>query len=262
MTDTGQPAFGDVFDENLFADIAPSDAAEGVGLDPAEVFAGVAEMSVGSVVEDGERQSRFDGDTGDLPPEVCWALQELVVAPHVSARPGRNWPVVLQYEGVLRSRLSELGLMLEINREYGYAFTRQAEDPSPRSRVILRSKTLSLAASALALYLYNQYVVSPDDPVVETADMIDHMMAYKRPGDTDEAGFQKKIKAAIKALEDAAIIRPVRGTSRYIIYGVITAILTAEQVTALAERYNAIARGDIPHTADGPSGEQGENGDA
>ena len=212
--------------------------------DPAEVFAAADGASVGSLVEGRDRQPRFDGDTSELPAEVCWALQELVAAPHVSSKSGKNWPVVLQYEHELRSRLSELGLVLEINRGHRYAFTRQADDPSPRSRVVLRTRTLTLAASALALYLYSQYVVSPDDPVVDSADMIDHMMAYKKADDTDEAGFQQKVQSAIKALDTAWIIKPVKGTSRYVIYGVITAILTAEQVTALEERYRAIAQGE------------------
>jgi hypothetical protein len=76
--------------------------------------------------------------------------------------------------------------------------------------------------------------MSPDDPVVETADMLDHMLAYKRADDTDEAGFHKKVKAAINALDAATIIKPIKGTGRYIIYGVITSILTAEQVKRAA----------------------------
>jgi hypothetical protein len=59
--------------------------------------------------------------------------------------------------------------------------------------------------------------MSPDDPVVETADMLDHMLAYKRADDTDEAGFHKKVKAAINALDAATIIKPIKGTGRYII---------------------------------------------
>lgn len=47
----------------------------------------------------------------------------------------------------IRRAVGELGLVLEINQEYRYAFTRQAADPSPHSRTILRTKTLSLAAS-------------------------------------------------------------------------------------------------------------------
>ena len=87
---------------------------------------------------------------------------------------------------MLRSRLAELGLLLELNRDHRYAFTRQAEDPSPHSRVILRSKTLSLAASTLLLYLYTQYILSHDDPIVDRADMVEHMLAYKPANDTDE----------------------------------------------------------------------------
>jgi hypothetical protein len=259
VPDPGQPSFSEVFDDALVAGAAPTEAGDPVQFDPSEVFASANGASVGTLVEGRDRQPRFHGDTSELPPEICWALQELVAAPHVSSQSGKNWPVVLQYERELRSRLSELGLALEVNREFGYAFTRQADDPSPRSRVILRTRTLSLAASALALYLYSQYVVSPDDPVVDTADMIDHMMAYKRAADTDEAGFQRKIQSAIKALDEAWIIKPVKGTSRYVIYGVITAILTAEQVTVLEERYRAIARGDVPGADDDADMEPGED---
>jgi hypothetical protein len=244
--------FAAVFGEDLFAD---ETAAGRPTLDVAEVFAEGADVVVGSHIDSGARRPRFDGDTSELPEEACWALQELVAAPHLSDKAKHHWPVVLQYEEVLRSRLSELGLTLEINREYRYAFTRQADDPSPHSRTILRSRTLTLMASALALYLYQQYVMSPDDPVVDTADMVDHMLSYKRADDTDEAGFVKKVKAAINILDDAAIIKPIKGTSRYIIYGVITAILTADQVTALHERYTAITRGEFNPAASADEGE-------
>lgn len=255
MPEDRDPPFETVFGDDLFTDDA---ATVHSALDPSEVFIDAGEVTVGSHVDSGTRRPRFDGDTSELPAEACWALQELVAAPHITDKAKHHWLVVLQYEEVLRSRLSELGLILEINREHRYAFTRQAEDPSPHSRTILRSRTLSLAASALALYLYQQYVMSPDDPVVDTADMIDHMLAYKRADDTDEAGFVKKVKAAINALDDAAIIKSIKGTSRYIIYGVITSILTADQVTALHERYTAIARGEMATAAT----EEGEAADA
>lgn len=247
MPDHREPLFEEVFGAGLFAESSPTGPPP---LSAAEVFDDVAVETVGAHVDSGERPARFDGDTSDLPADACWALQELVASPHLSDQNKHHWLVVLQYEDLLRSRLSELGLILEINREYRYAFTRQAEDPSPRSRTILRSRTLSLAASALALYLYQQYVLTPDEPVVETADMIDHMLAYKRADDTDEAGFVKKARAAINALDDAAIIKPIKGTSRYIVYGVITSILNAQQVQALHERYTAIARGEAPAGAD------------
>lgn len=219
-------------------------------LDPTEVFdTEPAATPVGAHLER-DHEPRFDGDTSALPPEVCWTLQELVAAPHLTDKAKKHWAIVLQYEQVLRSRLSELGLLLEVNREHRYAFTRQADDPSPHGRTILRTRTLSLAASALALHLYQQYLTAPDDPVVSTTDLIDHMFAYKRATDTDAAAFDKKIRTAIKSLDDASIIQPIRGTDRYLILPVITAILTADRVEALTDTYTAIARGDIGDTAE------------
>jgi hypothetical protein len=212
-------------------------------LDPNSIFADDDETPGGSHVDHGQRTAWFDGDTSELPPQVCWALQELVAAPHVTEK-SKHWPIVQQYEAVLRSRLAELGLLLELNRDHRYAFTRQADDPSPHSRVILRSKTLSLAASTLMLYLYTQYILSPDGPIVDRADMVEHMLAYQPANDADEVGFRKKIDTAIRSLEELSIIKPVRGgTDRFTVYGVVTAILTGDQVTELDDRYRAIAAG-------------------
>lgn len=244
------PSFADVFDDGLFTE---ESVPAGSALDPEQVFTDATATDAETVGTHVERpqQARFDGDTSALPAEVCWTLQELVAAPHVTDKSKKHWPIVLQYEQVLRSRLSELGLVLEVNREHRYAFTQQAEDPSPHSRTILRARTLSLAASALALYLYQQYLVASDDPVVSATDMIDHMLAYKRAEDTDEAAFQKKVRTAIKSLDDASIIKQIKGTDRYLIYPVITSVLTADRVEALTARYQAIASGDPGGDADG-----------
>ena len=77
--------------------------------------------------------------------------------------------------------------------------------------------TRSFAASALALHLYQVYLLSPDEPVVETADLLDHMMAYRPPSDNDEVNFQKRVRAAITSLDEAGLIKPVKGTERYVI---------------------------------------------
>ena len=53
------------------------------------------------------------------------------MAPHVLEQPRGHWPALLRHEDKLRSRLAELGLLLEVNRDRGYAFTRQASDHLP-----------------------------------------------------------------------------------------------------------------------------------
>jgi hypothetical protein len=261
MTDRPDLLFDAVFSDDGLAPAA-GQAAVMAPDDLAEVFSATAGARVGGHLDAGPCQQRFDGDTSQLPPAVCWTLQELVAAPHIREGAGRYWAILHQYEEVLRSRLSELGLVLEINREHGYAFTRQGDDPSPHARTLLRARTLSLAASALTLYLYNQYLLAPDDPVVETADMIEHMLGYKPAEDTDEAGFVRKIHAAIRALDEAHVIKPVPGTSRYLIYGVITSLLSAERVEALTARYTALAVGKeaAGEPDDGPAAEEPATG--
>jgi hypothetical protein len=150
----------------------------------------------------------------------------------------------MAYRDVLRSRLSELGLLLEVDEDRGFALTRQAADPSPHARILLRARTLTLTASALALWLYNQYLISPGDAVVEEQDMTDHLLGYKPAADTDEARFTAQAKTAIGHLQAAGLLDQVPGTSRYVIAPVITAVLSAERVAALAARYRQLAGAD------------------
>lgn len=233
-------SFDEVF-ADLDADFLSGDADRAVSLNPDEVFNMAGQPVAGSHVDSGRVEPRFEGDTSELPPEVCWTLQALVTAPYVGETDRKYWTCLLQYEDILRSRLAELGVVLKINREHRYAVTEPAIDPSPHSRTILRTRTLSLSASALTLYLYQQYLTTPDAPIVTTQDMIDHMLAYKRPEDTDEGNFHNKIRAAIKALSEAAIIKQVPGTNRYVIYGAITSLLTSDRLETLEQRYRAIA---------------------
>ena len=238
MRDDGRPPFEEVFGDGLL----PAGQAPAVPLDPA-ALARIGGGRVGAVTAPAAGP-RFEGDTSELPAEACWALQELMAAPHVLEQSRGNWAALLKHEDRLRSRLSEQGLLLEVNRDLGYAFTVQASDPSPRSRTLLRARTLSLAASALALWLYNQFLIAPDDPVVEESDMIDHLLGYKPPADTDEAGFAKRARAAIRSLEEAHhLIRAIPGTSRYLVYPVITSVLSAERVAVLTARYRELAAG-------------------
>ena len=80
MTDQPDLPFDVVFGDDGLA----LDARGAVPLAPGDlagVFAATAGVRVGSHLDAGPGQPRFDGDTSELPPEVCWALQELVAAP-------------------------------------------------------------------------------------------------------------------------------------------------------------------------------------
>ncbi len=75
--------------DDLFVDAPDADATPSVdlshftfdGADP------IGEDTSGPVTP------RFDGDTSELPAPVCYALQELISAAHVSGR-SRNWRAI------------------------------------------------------------------------------------------------------------------------------------------------------------------------
>ena len=204
---------------------------------------------------------RFDGDTSELPPDACWALQELVTAPYLRRDSKRHWAALMAHQKVMRSRLSELGLLLEIDEDRGFALTRQAADPSPHARVLLRARTLSLAASALALWLYNQYLLAPGDAVGRGAGHDRPPARVQAAADTDEARFTGLAQAAIRQLQGTGLIDPVPGTSRYVVAPVITAVLSAERVAALTARYQQLAAGGAEGPAVAGNGDVAEEGE-
>jgi len=81
MNDPPDQPFEAVFgDDGRAAGAAQPGAVLAPG-DLAEAFTATAGIQAGGHLDTGAGQPRFDGDTSELPPAVCWTLQELVAAP-------------------------------------------------------------------------------------------------------------------------------------------------------------------------------------
>ena len=64
-----------------------------------------------------QRRPRFDGDVSELPDRACWALQHLLTRRYISAEADADvYSWVLEYRKGLSVRLSELDLLLRIER--------------------------------------------------------------------------------------------------------------------------------------------------
>lgn len=198
------------------------------------------------VAEDDTAAVRFEGDTSRMAPEACWAFQHLVAAPFLNSDQRETWAALIRYEELLRSRLSELGLLLVIDRDRECAFTRQADDPSPRSRKLLRTQTLGLADSVLLVFCFQRYLATPLEPVVAKAELIDHAMTFRPKRGTDETKFHRKVVSAIDTLVSQGILRKVGGGERYLVHGVIISLLDTTQLDELLARYRAVADGADP----------------
>jgi hypothetical protein len=188
-------------------------------------------------------EPRFEGDTSRLEADACWALQHLVASAFVSGENRKIWAAVVRYEEILRSRLAELGLLLVLDVDREYAFTRQGDDPSKHSRAILRTTGLGLADTLVLLYCFERYLTSPGDPVVSTDEIHDHAAVFRPRQETDEAGFHQKITTAIGVLRKQGLLRRISESDQYRVHGVVAALLDTDQLDELLERYRALAEG-------------------
>jgi hypothetical protein len=104
----------------------------------------------------------YPGDTGLLPEPARRALVQLLMGPSLDARRhSRLWPVLLQYQELIETRLSDLFLELILDVDHQVAFTRQADTGELEAPILLRRSPLTFLDSALLLYL-RQLLVEAD----------------------------------------------------------------------------------------------------
>jgi hypothetical protein len=191
----------------------------------------------------------YPGDTGVLPEDARRVLVQLLAGPSLDGkRHTKLWPALLRFEEVIRSRLAEIFLELVLDRDQQVGFVRQADTGELEAPILLRRTTLTFLESALMLYL-RQLLTEADAQgrraVVSEMEMIEQMKLYERSQNTDRAGFDKRIKAAINKVKENSIISSIRGADdRYEISPTLKLLFSAEVIAALIQQYAAY-RGDV-----------------
>ncbi len=206
-------------------------------------------------VGEASREGVYPGDAGTLPLEARRVLVQLLAGPSLDRRRHpRLWPALLRYEPDIRSRLADLFLELVLDADLHVAFVRQADTGELETPVLLRRTPLTFLESVLLLYLREllaQADVRGERAVVSAEEMVEHMKLYERSVSTDQAGFERRVKAAIEKVKRNSLISAVRGTEeRYEISPTLKLLFSAEQVAALIKRFEAVrmraADGDGP----------------
>lgn len=186
----------------------------------------------------------YPGDAGVLPEDARRVLVQLLAGPSLDGkRHTRLWPALLRHEHVIRSRLAELFLELVLDRDQQVGFVRQADTGELEAPILLRRTTLTFLESALMLYL-RQLLTEADAQarraVVSETEMVEQMRLYERGGNTDRAGFERRIKAAINKVRENSIISSIRGADdRYEISPTLKLLFSAEVIAALTQQYAA-----------------------
>lgn len=118
------------------------------------------------------------------------------------------WQLVLDYEDELRERLADLYLELVIDRDLEVAFKRQVLDEDA-AVLLRRDRPLPRDASFLLIFLRREHAFTDgtDTPVVVSHSQIaDFLRPFRTSGDSDEARFDRRVAAAIKAVGELGLL--------------------------------------------------------
>jgi len=190
----------------------------------------------------------FVNDSGELPFDTRRALVQLLSGPSLDERRhSKLWSVLLRDEVVIRKYLSELFLELVIDSDLKVAFTRQAETDGLEIPKLLRRAQLTFIDSTLLLYLRQQLAQAQthgERAVVSKKDIVEHLGMYDKTGNTDKAGFDKRIHASIEKIKKHYILQKIRSSDdRFEVSPTLKLLFSAEEIQALTKLYKSMNAG-------------------
>lgn len=204
---------------------------------------------------------KMDSGNDQLDLGARQALVNLLRGPSIDGSvKSQLWPLVVQHELVLRSRLRELFLELVVDHDQKIAFTRQIDEVEGEAvPLLLRRVNLTFIQSVLVLYLRAQLVKADtmgSRAVVSGQELLDHLEVYRRQGDTNLAGFQKACQGAMDKVCSYNLLRPLEGgQDRFEVSPALRLVFPVEQVAALAQAYARLQDALVEASAGDPAGQ-------
>jgi hypothetical protein len=203
-----------------------------------------SDLPTGADAPEAGAELLYPGDCGELPLEARRVLVQLLSGPSLDGRRhGRLWPALLRYQEPVRSRLADLFLELVLDPDAQVAFVRQADTGELESPILLRRTRLTFLESVLLLYLRQLLAdaeVRGERAVVSAAEMREQMKLYEHSLNTDRAGFDKRIAAAMEKVKKNSLISAIRGSEdRFEISPTLKLLFSAEQIVELTRVYAA-----------------------
>jgi hypothetical protein len=203
-------------------------------------------------IEDGQPEHNtnglFSSDAGELPLDTRSALVQLLSGPSLDERRhSKLWSVLLRDEDIIRRRLGDLFLELIIDRDLQVAFTRESDTGELDVPRLLRRSQLTFIDSVLLLFLRQQLAQAASHggrAVVSKTDIVEHLSLYDRSGNTDKAGFDKRVYASIEKIKKHSILQKIHlSEDRFEVSPTLKLLFSAEVIQALTTHYQNIAAG-------------------
>ena len=150
----------------------------------------------------------FPGDTGVLPMKVRQALVKLLKGPYVDGgRDEKLWTTLLDNQLILRSRLSELFLTLQLDHERKIAVLRPVDPDaiggSARSSILRQQRALSRVETIVLLrlrLLLDRHVTAQTDPTITREEIAELVAHYQPAGQQDALRDSDVVNRAITKL--------------------------------------------------------------
>jgi hypothetical protein len=208
----------------------------------------------------------FSGDMGELPLDTRRVLVQLLSGPSLDGRrQSKLMTVLMRDEEIIRRRLADLFLELVIDRDLQVAFTRQAESDDVEMPKLLRRAQLTFIDSVLLLFLRRQLTQAEshaERAVVSKDEIVEQLSLYERAGNTDKAGFTKRVYASIEKIKKHNILHKIRASDdRFEVSPTLKLMFSAEDISELTKMYLAMAAGEYRINDDPAAGlieEEGE----
>jgi hypothetical protein len=196
----------------------------------------------------------YPGDTGKLPADARRVLVALLAGPSIEEkRHAKLWPALLNYENTIRTRLSDLFLDMELDKELGFAFIRHADTGDLDAPIIVRQFSLTFLQSVLLLYLRRvlmEAIARGESAIVSELEITAELKLYERANNSDRAGFEKNIRSAIDRMKKNSILSLIRGSvDRYEISATLKHLVTPEEVEAFSQQYRNLRDGLVKEDA-------------
>jgi hypothetical protein len=198
-----------------------------------------ADVSEDKMTEDAPGADMFEGDSGTLYPEQRRCLVALLKHRYISAeRHPEQWAVLLKDEGLIKSRLNDMFLELQVERDQQIAFKRQAVsytgDPLPsllRERAHTKEETIVMLALRQGFFAQRQ---EGEDHVYVERETLMEEIAERWPEDlTNRSLAQKKAGTAIDGVATAGVLLKTADPDRFRISPIIEVLLPIEKLREL-----------------------------
>lgn len=190
----------------------------------------------------------FPGDTGVLSMKVRQALVKLLKGPYIDGgRDEKLWTVLLDNQMILRSRLSELFLTLQLDHERKIAVLRPVDPEAigggARSSILRQQRALSRVETIVLLrlrLLLDRHVTAQTDPTITREEITDLVAHYQPAGQQDALRDADVVTRAITKLLARQLLLPTGLEDVYTISNALPLALPFENIGDIPAHIEAL----------------------